>query len=122
VAGVAFDIFMRAAEWILGLVVVKPDRAPFYLIVTGVAFRAETASMDVLQPVTRYASPREILVDLIHVAGGAIDALMGAFQGEFGLAVVERLYLLPVRLAVAAIAFFTEIALMRLDFLVAIDT
>ena len=35
---------------------------------------------------------------------------------------IERLDLLPHRFAVAGVAFFTEVSLMRLDFLMAIDT
>ena len=73
-AGLAFDVLMCAAERIFGLVVIETDRAPFRLIMTGLAFRAKTASMNILQPVTRHAGPREIFVDLIDVAGGAVNA------------------------------------------------
>jgi hypothetical protein len=36
----------------------------------------------------RHASAREILVDFAHMTGRANDVLVGAFEREFGLAVV----------------------------------
>lgn len=73
-ARLAFDVFMRAAKRIFGLVVIETDRAPFGLIMAGLAFRAKTPGVNILQPVTRHAGPREIFVDLIDVARGAVNA------------------------------------------------
>ena len=121
-ASIAFDIFVRATERIFGLVVIEPNRAPFGLIVTGLAFGTKTPGVNILQPVARYAGSREILVDLIDVTRATVDAPMSSLQGKFGLAVIERLDLLPHRFAVASLAFFAEVSLMRLGLLMAIDT
>ena len=113
--GITFDFFMRTAKRILGLVVVEPHRLPFYLIVARLAFRAVPIGMDVLQPVTRYASPREIFVFLAHMTGRAIDIPVGAFEREFGLAMVVRLHPVPLRLGMTAVAFFAQTTLVRID-------
>ena len=91
-AGVTFDFLVRAAKRILGLVVIKPHDLPFILIMARLAFRTIPIGMDVLQAMARHASTREILVDFAHMTGRAIDVLVGAFEREFGLAVVVRLH------------------------------
>lgn len=69
-----------------------------------------------------HAGPREIFVNLANMTGRAIDPFMGAFQLESGFAVVERLYLFPIRLTMATVAFFTKPAFMQVGLFVAVKT
>ena len=78
--------------------------------------------MDVLQPVARHATTREVLIDFAHMTGRTIDLLVGALQRKFGFAVVVRLHPRPLQLGMAAFAFFSEPAFMRVDCLVTIET
>jgi hypothetical protein len=78
VAGIAFDVLVCPTERVLGLVVIEANRAPFYLVVAAFAFWTEVTSMNVLQPMARHASPREIFINLIDMASRANDSPMCA--------------------------------------------
>ena len=78
VAGIALDVLVRTTERVPGLVVIKPNRAPFYLVVAAIAFRSEVTGMNILQPMARHAGPRKIFIDLVDMTGRAIDPFVGA--------------------------------------------
>ncbi len=78
--------------------------------------------MDILQAVARHARTRKIFVHFAHMTGRAIDFFVAAFEREFCLAVVVGLYARPFCLAMAALAFFAEPALVRVDSFMAIKT
>lgn len=101
---------------------IKPNIVPFGLIVAAVAFRTEVIGVDILQSMAGHASLGEILIDLAGMTSRATDLLVSAPQLKFGFAVVERLYLLPICLTVAAVAFLTETTLVRINLLVAVKT
>lgn len=114
-ARITFSFLVCAAKRILGLVVIEPHGFPFDLIMARFAFRTVPVGMDVLQAVARHASTREIFVYLAHMTGRTIDVPMGAFQREFGLAMIVRLRLSPFRLGMTAVAFFAQTTLVRVD-------
>lgn len=121
VAGITFDFLVRAAKRIFGFVVIEPRGLPFDLVVARLTFRAIPAGMNVLQSVARHAGTREVLVDLADMTGCAGNVFVGALQRELGLAVIERLYLPPLRLAMTSFALFAEPPFMWVDRLVTIE-
>ena len=63
-AGVAFDLGVCAPQRKFGLVVVEMDCLPLALVMTGFAFGAIAAGVDVLQAVTGDTGGRQVLVEL----------------------------------------------------------
>ena len=117
-AGVAFDLDVCTPQRKFGLVMIEMVCLPLALVMTGFAFAAIAAGMNVLQAMTGDAGGRQVLVEFAGMAGRAGDILVGPLQRKFGLAVVERLRLPPFCHRMAVVAAL-EPALMRIVFLVA---
>lgn len=122
VTGIAFDLGVLSAQRELGhAVVIELHGLPLGRGVASLALGAVACRMSVLQAMAGDAGRWEILVAFSGMTGGAVDVLVGAFKGEFGLAVVERLDPAPAILAVAAITGFTQAQAVRILRFVAIE-
>ncbi len=119
--GVALSFHMRAAKWKFGLVVIKFGALPFILIVTGLAFRAITAPVNVLKTVAGIAGLSEILVNFSDVTCCASNFLVRAFKGKFGFAVIIWFGVAPFYNGVARFAFL-ETTFVRIISFMAIET
>jgi len=92
---------------------------PAFDLVAGFAFVAEAPDVNVLDGVTVVTGGWKALVDFTQVTIGARHAGVLALQRERGLRVVEGRHHGPLADLVAGLAFFAEIALVRLDLVVA---
>lgn len=104
------------------LVVVEANRHPLLGDVTSLTICAEKACVLVLQVVAGDAGPGKIFVSLPDVAHCAFDLAVRANQRKPRLGVIEGLHAAPGVLAMTAIAFFPQPALVRIIRLVAIET
>lgn len=109
VTGVAFYLRMGVPERKFRVpVVIETDRRPLVLFVAGLALGAVASAMDVLNPVAIDTRRANALIALTDVAGRAANVAVGAPQRKLCLVVVVRLNPPPCRLAVAAVACFTQ--------------
>lgn len=114
VTRVALHLGMTAKQRKLGgLGMVEVHRLPDLRRMTGLALRAVSSAMRVLETVTSTARPGQILVVLADMAGGAGDLGVRADQCEPRLGMVEKLDTPPCLLAVAAVALLSETSFMR---------
>ncbi len=88
----------------------------------GLTFVPALAVVNILKPVTGYASGWQILVDFPGMTQLAADFLVGVNKWKFGLFMIEGFGVTPVVHTVTGIAFLTETTFMRLILLVAIRT
>ena len=120
---VALEFCVTAAQWKLGcLVVTEADHRPLLGNVAGLAIRAVSASVLVLQAVTGDAGPGQIFVSLTSMAFCARYLAVRADQRESRLAVIEGLHATPGLLAVTAVALLAQPALVRIICLVTVET
>ncbi len=83
VAAVAFNLFMSAFKREQGrLGVVEAYGLPLFWRMTGLAFLAIPAAMDILNLVAINASVRQVFVAFTNVAHGAFDGFMCPFEGK----------------------------------------
>ena len=122
-AGVAFDLGVRAAQRKFGFGVVVENRLlPFCLPVAALAFFAVAAAMNILQLVAGRAVLGEVFINLADMTGGAGHVLVSALEWKFRFAVIERLCLAPFGGGMTAVTFLAEPPLMRIIRFVAIET
>ena len=104
VACIAFDFGVAASQRKFShLVVIEVNRAPFILVVAGLALGAVSSAMSVLDPVAVNACRADPLVPLANMARGAEDRAMCPLKWELGLVMVERLDPSPRRLDMAIV-------------------
>jgi hypothetical protein len=111
VAGVtrfALGLRVSAFQRKLRPVVIEPNGPPPGLIVTGLAFWAISAGVNVLYAVTLDACSGQICVPLAGMTIRAGNAPVRALKRKPRGTVIERLYAPPRVLAVAAVAFLAE--------------
>jgi len=122
VAGVALDVRMRGSQRKLGrLAVVEADRVPPALVVAALALGPVAPAMHVLNSVAVHACGANVLVALVHMAGGTGHGTMRCYKREFGPFVIERLDAAPSLLGMTTLARFPEAAFVRIACLVAIE-
>ena len=115
VAGVAFDLGMRGSQREFGLLaVVEADRAPFALVVTGLAFCAVAPTMDVLNSMAIHAGGADVFVAFGHMAGGTRHGTVGSAERKLRPVVIERLHAAPCGLGMAIVASFPEASFVRI--------
>jgi hypothetical protein len=112
---------MRAFQRKLRLVVIETNSLPLALFVTVFAFCTVSSSMNVLYPVASDASRHKVGIALAGVAARTGNIPVCAFEGKFGGVVVKCFDAPPCLLAVTALAFVTEPALVLITRLVTID-
>jgi hypothetical protein len=105
-----------------GLVVVEANGRPLLRDMAGLTLRAKKACVLVLQLVTGDARRGQIFVPLTHMALCAGYLVVRANQRKPGLGVIEGLYATPGFLAMTVIAFFPQLALVRIVRLVTVET
>jgi hypothetical protein len=122
VAGIAFDLRMRASQWkFRRLVMVEMNRFPLCRRVAAFALCAVSSGVNVLNPMTVGAHGAEVLVALANMASGAGHGLVCALEWKPGRAVVEWLDLAPSRFAMATVAFFAKAPLVRIVRLMTVE-
>jgi hypothetical protein len=122
VASIAFDFCMRGSQRkFRRLVMIEENRAPFVLVVAGLAFAAISSGMNILNPVAIDACGTDPLIAFANMARGADDGTMCASERKLGLVMVVRLDASPCRFAVTIIARFAEAPFVRIIRLVAVE-
>ena len=105
------NIRVRPGQWERSGTVIVEHIQPAGRLVTGCAVRAKLSLMIVLRGMTGIAVLRCILEVPILMTRQTISGCVCAFQGEFGLAVIER-YIRPPARGVTQGAVRTELAFM----------
>ena len=95
-------------------IVIEFGILPLLLVVAGLARRAETPLVNVLDDMAIVAACRQAAVDFAKVAGRAAYILMFAAKRELRLGMIEGDGVPPGCIAVACLAFLAEIAAVRL--------
>jgi hypothetical protein len=104
VARIAFDFRVCASQWkFRRLVMVEANRAPFVLVVAGLAFGAVSSGVNILNPVAIDACGADPFVAFANMARGAEDGAMCTLQRELGLVMIERFDTLPCCLDMAIV-------------------
>lgn len=113
VAGLARDLLVDSDQWEPGLprVVEAPQPPPVRIMATG-ALCPEPSLMEIL--VTALTGHRRVLVGRRAVALLARHRLVQAYQREARNLMIEGELLPPARIAVARLATFAQLALMRI--------
>ncbi len=105
------NIRMRPAQWERSGTVIIEHIQPASRLVTGCAVRAKLSLMIVLRGMTGIAVLRRILEVPILMTRQTISGCVCTFQGEFGLAMIER-YIRPPARCVTQGAVRAELAFM----------
>jgi hypothetical protein len=122
VARIALNLRMRGPQWkFCRLVMIKANGAPLVLVVAAFALCAVPPGVNILNPVAIYTCGADVLVAFANMARGAGDGTMCSLEREFRAAVVERLDVMPCRLAMTIVAGVPKTPLMRIVRLVTVE-
>ena len=120
VAGIALDLLVCTSQGKFGrLGMIEFDGFPFLSTVTGLAFRAIAALVNILNFVAVCAGVGNVFVALANVANRAWHLGVRAVERKLGFAVVEGLGFSPSIFGVARGAFLSECAFMGIVLFVA---
>ena len=120
--GIALHLCMRASQRIFRvLVVIKANGTPLTFVVAALTLSAITTGVDILNLVTADARRTDSFVALPGMAAGADCRTVRFLQRKLRRVVVERLDTAPFDLAVAFVARFPQMTLVRIFRLVTIE-
>jgi len=112
---------MTAQQGKFCLVVIERWFFPLDLTMAALTFLAVAAAVNVLKLVAGNAGLSKIFVDLAAMAGVAHHVLMRVLEWELRLSVIEFLSLAPFCRRVTAVAFFAELSLVWIVFLMTVE-